>query len=110
MERTIEEWLGMLPEPYRSKALVEREKTSEHHNANKTAKDLIEALEDGFSWEFSSDGFEYWIRVRDRAEAGEFDAMPQEHMPPDKLSISDHLKAIEGHLAEIRRAMGLNTI
>lgn len=105
MEKTIEEFLSALPEPYRSKALEERQKAGSYWKGNKTANSLPGALSRAFDWQASNDGHDYWRDIKRRVESGELGTMPDEQPASAQLSIADHLKSIEGHIDAIRKAM-----
>lgn len=54
--KTIREWLSELPEPYRSKAVLNTSKRI----LNSKSRTLGETLISAFSWEATTDGYEYW--------------------------------------------------
>jgi len=61
MNKTIREHLNDLPEPYRTEALDNFENPlPEWVNVPKEVEDVKRALNEGFSWASSPQGFEYW--------------------------------------------------
>ena len=64
------ELLQTLPSPYREQAI---ENNSEECLQSTECKNILEALEDGFSWMYSPQGFEYWDNFYLKFKAGEFD-------------------------------------
>lgn len=60
--KTIEEWLGMLEEPYRAKAL-EAYRYHPLRPTTFTVKSLKMALQMGFLWRETKDGHDYWAKI-----------------------------------------------
>lgn len=64
-QKTVKEWLELLPEPYRSQAL---ENVSEHISMSKQ-KTIFKAI-DSFEWYVSNQGFYYWLDVYSKLKSG----------------------------------------
>lgn len=65
--RKIEDWLNMLPPPYKERAL-ENLYLSNWNNANKLADTAASALSTAFNWGKSPEGVNYWLNVMDLLE------------------------------------------
>lgn len=90
------ELLQTLPSPYREQAI---ENNSEEFLQSTECKNILEALEDGFSWMYSPQGFEYWDNFYLKFKAGEFDK-PKD--PSVTLAMEDWewLREQLGHISE----------
>lgn len=69
-EKTVKEWLEMLPEPYKSEALT---MAAIYKTLGYKYTSLFDALSYGFVFNDSPQRHDYWVDVCDRAEKGEFD-------------------------------------
>lgn len=54
--KTIEEWLNELPEPYKTNAI----KNTPEFNKQLLVDSITMALRKGFSWDYTPQGFIYW--------------------------------------------------
>ena len=81
-QKTIREWYEMLPPPYREQAI---ENATERGHIYFNAKSLPDALDGGFNWSNSPQGFYSWQRVRNCAEIDNFSSLlknsPQNRKP-----------------------------
>jgi len=78
--KTVLEWLHMLPEPYRSRAIA----NANENNAELKRFTLQYAIQTAFVWENSPEGHDYWSEVCDMAENAGFDTS---NIPwPDKAA------------------------
>lgn len=68
--KTALQWFQDLPEPIRSEAAVEWEKSGKKHKHD-LVSNLIEAL-DTFTWSRAPQGWDYWNNIDNRALSGEF--------------------------------------
>lgn len=55
--RTLRTHLKKLPEPYRTQAIANTDRSILKHKAIRTVKDAVWVA---FSWEESPEGYEYW--------------------------------------------------
>jgi len=67
--KTIREWLEMLPEPYKSAAIKNAEEDDEDR-LDCYVDTLSEAITQGFIWEMTLEGQDYWseLHYRNRLE------------------------------------------
>jgi len=75
-EKTVLEWLEMLPEPIRSQAIENWENDNEYE-PSAMRPTLANALALAFDWGGTpkDQGYEYWRNIKDRARSGEFDTL-----------------------------------
>lgn len=67
MKKTILEWYEHLPEPIRSQAI-------ENYDGTESMPDSIDsAINEGFFWDLTREGCNYWENIYNRALNGEFD-------------------------------------
>lgn len=59
MTKTVKEWLELLDEPYRTKALERCNKNCLHYKES----NMYLAIAGAFMWEDTEEGFEYWRMV-----------------------------------------------
>ena len=99
-ERTIEDWLGELPEPYRAQALEARKEWPLY---SATAISLTNAICIGFHWDSAPQGDLYWIAVSRWAKDPTNRALPEPWQPPvpTQKEEQDHRDALiaEYHLS-----------
>lgn len=104
MEKTIEQWYELLPEPIRSEALEARKKAEARNPSlypkGERTESLCDALYDGFSWEIDGGDYGKWIAIHRRAKAGEFDPKPTA-TPIDLAPFIDTITAICERIAEL---------
>ena len=62
-EKTVLEWLEMLPEPYRSQA-IENTKKDEPHSCHEPRDTLSDAIGAAFCWEDTVEGDLYWHKIQ----------------------------------------------
>lgn len=99
MEKTIEEWYEMFPEPIRSEALEARRKAiarGSSYSNDKTAESIEDAIVNGFGWYPDGGSRDKWREICDRAEAGEFDK-------PQATDIDARIASMEARIAELER-------
>jgi hypothetical protein len=66
-ERLIEDWLGDLPEPYRTQALNNRANCLSQQYLNiKRARSGAEAINDAFDWAGTPEKHAYWSKCKSR--------------------------------------------
>lgn len=58
--KTIKDWFEELPEPYRSEAINNIRKSE--------ANSLSDALDIGFDWGRTKQGYEYWYKLFEKLE------------------------------------------
>ena len=56
--KTIKQWLQELPEPYRTEAL-----DNYNDRYNPVVENIFKALNYGFSWSATTQGYEYWLKI-----------------------------------------------
>jgi hypothetical protein len=79
MQKTIKQWLELLPEPYRTQALVNMEPSK----ADVMQDSLHDAICRAFNW-FKTpilQGYDYWNNIAIRANRGEFTPVPIQPTP-----------------------------
>lgn len=59
-EKTVEQWLKTLPEPYKSKALAYAKKEGK---LKYLARDESHSIDKGFIWAETKEGYEFWLNV-----------------------------------------------
>lgn len=99
---TVKWWLMKLPEPIRSKALKACD------NPDRKVNSVAHAIADGFSWVDTKEGDAYWLKVRNLAEAGEFDpkkSPSKSKTPAPKKKKPTQLDRIEKKLDTIHRTV-----
>ena len=69
-EKTILEWYELLPEPIRSQAI------DNYDEIEIISTSLHAAIEDGFSWTFSNEKWDYWNEIREKAFCGDYATKP----------------------------------
>jgi hypothetical protein len=69
--KTILEWYEELPEPIRSQAIANYDPI--YRDNNSEANSLRNAIIDGFSWGRSTEGFDYWNDIDNKALAVHYD-------------------------------------
>lgn len=115
MEKTIEQWFDMLPEPIRSEALEARrigsERNPDFYRIGKTTENLHEALDFGFNWEIDGYPYDKWDSIYRRAKSGEFDPKPTA-TPTDLdaaiatiTSMRERIAELEAKLDAVRKAV-----
>ena len=74
MEKTIKEWYEELPEPYRTQAITNCETQSPkgYDILNSFSQCKSRAIAQGFFWQTSPEGEEYWSEINLTLEADEF--------------------------------------
>jgi hypothetical protein len=90
--KSAKEWFNQLPEPYRTQAIENWEK-SEMDDKN----DLFERIEesiDTFVWRLTPQGADYWANIWSRSMKGEFDT-PQPNLN-GWIPVSERLPEEEG--------------
>lgn len=65
-------WLSTLPEGLREQALENRDRSFGDYSDN--PEDLADAIMHAFQWSDTPDGHDFWSRIHDNAEGGEYDA------------------------------------
>ncbi len=66
MEKTLREWFGMFPDPYRTQAIENTIALSGEVSLKKTATTAFYAIGGGFIWKKSPQGYVYWARFQDQ--------------------------------------------
>lgn len=69
--KTAKEWLETLPEPYRSQALENLNVVRCYPQPDYECIDKSSAIENGFSWRLTIEGYDYWLNAFNKAENGE---------------------------------------
>ena len=67
---TIDYWLNTLPEPYRTRALRERERAP-IHSPERTEENVANALDQGFYWDRAQEREDFWNTLYEFLEEGE---------------------------------------
>lgn len=72
MEKTVKEWLGELPEPYKARALANLHRPGANKHAATMLRDCIPAaLGVAFMWNVSPEGYDFWLAVHNHFAQGD---------------------------------------
>ena len=66
--RTRLQWFAMFPQPYRQQAIenYQEDEDGKGINGQILVDNAADALEDGFDWRDSPQGFDYWAKFHDK--------------------------------------------
>lgn len=95
--RTRLSWFAMFPEPYRTQAIENYDEDCNGYNGQSLFDDAADALDRGFYWEKSLQGFDYWVKFHDKLERNEITLT----VPAEEVEATPDYEAIVKELVEM---------